>query len=129
MGGVGLTESLLTLNLGGGITATRGNSNRESIARGSADVLNGFFVGMGGCAMIAQTLINLSAGSRARLAGIVSALTILIIILFASPVIEKIPMAALVGVMFMVAMGTFEWISFRIINKMPKHDIFIGITV
>src|SRR5690606_27728249 len=77
MAGVGLTESLLTLNLVDEITATRGNSNRESIAQGSANVLNGFFFGMGGCAMIAQTLINLSAGSRARLAGIVSALTIL----------------------------------------------------
>lgn len=129
MAGVGLTESLLTLNLVDEITNTRGNSNRESIAQGSANVLNGFFNGMGGCAMIAQTLINLSAGSRARLAGIVSALAILSIILFASPVIELIPMAALVGVMFMVAIGTFEWISFRIINKMPKQDIFVGITV
>ncbi len=129
MAGVGLTESLLTLNLVDEITNTRGSSNRESIAQGSANVLNGFFNGMGGCAMIAQTLINLSAGSRARLSGIVSALAILGIILFASPVIELIPMAALVGVMFMVAIGTFEWISFRIINKMPKQDIFVGITV
>lgn len=129
MAGVGLTESLLTLNLVDEITATRGNSNRESMVQGSANVLNGFFFGMGGCAMIAQTLINLSAGSRARLSGIISAFTILVIILFASPVIEKIPMAALVGVMFMVAIGTFEWISFRIINKMPKQDIFVGITV
>jgi SulP family sulfate permease len=129
MAGVGLTESLLTLNLVDEITNTRGSSNRESIAQGSANVLNGFFNGMGGCAMIAQTLINLSAGSRARLAGIVSALAILSIILFASTVIELIPMAALVGVMFMVAISTFEWISFRIINKMPKQDIFVGITV
>lgn len=129
MAGVGLTESLLTLNLVDEITGNKGNSNKESLAQGGANILNGFFFGMGGCAMIAQTLINLSAGSRARLAGIVSALAILSIILFASPVIERIPMAALVGVMFMVAIGTFEWASFRIINKMPKQDIFVGILV
>ena len=84
---------------------------------------------MGGCPMIAQTLVNLSAGSRARLSGIIAAITILIIILFGAPIIGQLPMAALVGVMIMVAVGTFEWASFRIINKMPKHDIFIGILV
>jgi sulfate permease, SulP family len=129
MTGVGLTESLLTLNLVDEITATRGNGNRECVAQGSANLLNGFFFGMGGCAMIAQTLVNLSAGARARLAGIVAAITILIIILLGAPVIERVPMAALVGVMIMVAFGTFEWVSFRIINKMPKHDIFVGILV
>ena len=129
MAGVGLTESLLTLNLVDEITGTRGNGNRESIAQGSANVLNGFFFGMGGCAMIAQTLVNLSAGARARLAGIVAAITILLVILIGAPVIERVPMAALVGVMIMVAIGTFEWISFRIINKMPKHDVFVGILV
>jgi SulP family sulfate permease len=87
------------------------------------------FFGMGGCPMIAQTLVNLSAGSRARLSGIVAALAILVIILFGAPVIELLPIAALVGVMIMVAIGTFEWISFRIINKMPKHDIFVGVLV
>jgi SulP family sulfate permease len=91
---------------------------------GSANILNGFL--LGGCPMIAQTLVNLSAGSRARLSGIVAALAILVIILFGAPVIELLPIAALVGVMIMVAIGTFEWISFRIINKMPKHDIFVG---
>ncbi|MBA0884013.1 SulP family inorganic anion transporter [Flavobacterium undicola] len=126
---VGLTEGLLTLNLVDEITGTKGNGNRECVAQGSANILNGFFFGMGGCPMIAQTLVNLSAGSRARLSGIVAALTILCIVLFGAPIIEKLPMAALVGVMFMVAIGTFEWISFRIINKMPKHDIFVGITV
>ncbi|APA00083.1 SulP family inorganic anion transporter [Flavobacterium commune] len=126
---VGLTEGLLTLNLVDEITGTKGNGSRECVAQGSANILNGFFFGMGGCPMIAQTLVNLSAGSRARLSGIVAALTILCIVLFGAPVIEKLPMAALVGVMFMVAIGTFEWISFRIINKMPKHDIFVGITV
>lgn len=129
MAGVGLTEGLLTLNLVDEITATRGNGNREAIAQGSANILNGFFFGMGGCPMIAQTLVNLSAGARARLSGIIASLTILVIILFAAPVIERVPMAALTGVMIMVAAGTFEWISFRIINKMPKHDIFVGVLV
>ena len=129
MASVGLTEGILTLNLVDEITETRGNGNRECIAQGSANILNGFFFGMGGCPMIAQTLVNLSAGSRARLSGIIAALTILVIILFGAPIIELLPMAALVGVMIMVAIGTFEWASFRIINKMPKHDIFVGIVV
>jgi SulP family sulfate permease len=129
MASVGLTEGLLTLNLVDEITETKGNGNRECIAQGSANILNGFFFGMGGCPMIAQTLVNLSAGSRARLSGIVAALTILFIILFGAPIIEQLPMAALVGVMIMVAIGTFEWASFKIINKMPKHDIFVGILV
>lgn len=129
MAGVGLTEGLLTLNLVDEITATRGNGNRECIAQGSANILNGFFFGMGGCPMIAQTLVNLSAGARARLSGIIASLTILLIILFGAPIIEKVPMAALTGVMIMVAVGTFEWISFKIINKMPKQDVFVGILV
>jgi SulP family sulfate permease len=129
MAGVGLTEGLLTLNLVDEITATKGNGNRESIVQGSANILNGFFSGMGGCPMIAQTLVNLSAGARARLSGIIAALTILLIILFGAPVIEKVPMAALTGVMIMVAAGTFEWASFRIINKMPKQDIIVGVLV
>jgi SulP family sulfate permease len=126
---VGLTEGLLTLNLVDEITATPGNRNRECIAQGTANILNGFFYGMGGCPMIAQTLVNLSAGARARLSGVIASLTILLIILLGAPIIERVPMAALTGVMIMVAIGTFEWISFRIINKMPKHDIFVGVTV
>ena len=129
MAGVGLTEGLLTLNLVDEMTSTRGNGNREALAQGSANILNGFFFGMGGCPMIAQTLVNLSAGARARLSGIVASLTILAIILFAAPLIELVPMAALTGVMIMVAVGTFEWISFRIIDKMPKQDVFVGILV
>lgn len=129
MAGVGLTEGLLTLNLVDELTATKGNGNRECIAQGSANILNGFFFGMGGCPMIAQTLVNLSAGARARLSGIIAALTILLIILFGAPVIELVPMAALTGVMIMVAIGTFEWVSFRIINKMPKQDVFVGMLV
>ena len=126
---VGLTEGLLTLNLVDEMTGTRGNGNRECIAQGGSNIANGFFFGMGGCPMIAQTLVNLSAGSRARLSGIIAALTILLIILFGAPIIGRLPMAALVGVMIMVALGTFEWASFKIINKMPRHDIFIGILV
>lgn len=129
MGAVGLTEGLLTLNLVDEITGTRGNSNRECIAQGTANIANGFFSGMGGCPMIAQTFVNLNAGARARLSGIVAALTILCIILFGAPVIGKLPMAALTGVMIMVAIGTFEWASFKIIRKMPKSDIITGILV
>lgn len=126
---VGLTEGLLTLNLVDEMTGTKGNGNRECIAQGSSNIANGFFFGMGGCPMIAQTLVNLSAGSRARLSGIIAAITILLIILFGAPIIGRLPMAALVGVMIMVALGTFEWASFKIIRKMPKHDIFVGILV
>ena len=129
MAAVGLTEGLLTLNLVDEITGTRGNSNRECLAQGGANITNGFFFGMGGCPMIAQTLVNLSAGSRARLSGIIAAFTILAVILFGAPIIGLLPMAALVGIMAMVAIGTFEWASFRIINKMPRHDIFTGILV
>lgn len=129
MAGVGLIESLLTLSMVDEITNTKGKANREAMAQGSANIINGFFGGMGGCAMVAQTLVNLNAGSRARLSGIIAALAILIIILVGSPIIEKIPMAALVGVMIMVAIGTFEWVSIRIINKMPVSDIFVGMLV
>ncbi|MET4013769.1 SulP family sulfate permease [Mucilaginibacter sp. UYP25] len=129
MAAVGLTEGLLTLNLVDEMTATRGNGNRECIAQGSANILNGFFFGMGGCPMIAQTLVNLSAGSRARLSGVIASLTILMIILFGAPVIGQLPVAALTGVMVMVAFGTFEWISFIIFNKMPRQDVFVGILV
>ena len=129
MAGVGLIESLLTLNMVDEITNTKGSSNREATAQGIANITNGFFSGMGGCAMVAQTLVNVGAGARTRISAIIGALTILFIILIGGPVIEQIPMAALVGVMIMVAIGTFEWASFRIINKMPRHDILIGILV
>lgn len=129
MAAVGLTEGLLTLSLVDEITETKGNGNRECIAQGGSNILNGFFFGMGGCPMIAQTLVNLSAGSRARLSGIIASLTILVIILFGAPLIEKLPMAALVGVMIMVAVGTFEWVSLKIFNKVPKKDVFLVIIV
>jgi len=126
---VGLTEGLLTLNLVDEITGTKGNSKRECLAQGSANILNGYFFGMGGCPMIAQTLVNLPAGSRARLSGIVAVLTILLIILIGAPVIGKLPMAALAGVMIMVAIGTFEWASLRIFKRMPISDIFVMLVV
>lgn len=129
MAAVGLTEGLLTLNLVDEITGTKGNSNRECLAQGSANLANGFFFGMGGCPMIAQTLVNLSAGSRARLSGIVASLTILVIILVGAPVIELVPMAALTGVMIMVAIGTFEWASLKTFTKMPKSDVFVMVVV
>jgi len=129
MAAVGLTEGLLTLNLVDEITATKGNSNRECIAQGTANIANGFFFGMGGCPMIAQTLVNLSAGSRARLSGIVASLTILIIILVGAPVIEKLPLAALTGVMIMVAIGTFEWASLKTFKRMPKSDTIVMVIV
>ncbi|RMZ59069.1 SulP family inorganic anion transporter [Chryseobacterium nematophagum] len=129
MSGVGLIESLLTLSMVDEITNSKGNANKESVAQGVANIANGFFGGMGGCAMVAQTLVNINAGSRARLSGIIAAITILVIILVGAPFIERIPMAALVGVMMMVSIGTFQWVSIRIINKMPKSDIFVGIIV
>lgn len=129
MAGVGLIESLLTLNLVDEITGTRGHANQESTAQGIANIANGFLGGMGGCAMIAQTLVNIGAGARTRLSTLIGALTILGVILYAGPLIEQIPLAALVGVMMMVAIRTFEWTSFRIIDKMPRQDIFIGILV
>lgn len=129
MASVGLTEGLLTLNLVDEITGTKGNSNRECLAQGTANIANGFFTGMGGCPMIAQTLVNLNAGSRARLAGIISSLTILSIILFGAPVIELLPMAALTGVMIVVAASTFEWASLKVFGKMPKTDVIVMIIV
>src|SRR5690606_24485744 len=120
MAGVGLVESLLTLSMVDEITNTKGNSNREAMAEGTANMVNGFFGGMGGCAMVAQTLVNLDAGARTRIAAAVGALGILAVILVGGPVIEQIPMAALVGVMMMVSIGTFQWASLKVLNKMPK---------
>ncbi|GAB5557777.1 MAG: SulP family inorganic anion transporter [Schleiferiaceae bacterium] len=129
MAGVGLIESLLTLTLIDEITETRGNGNRESLAQGLANFANGFFSGMGGCAMIGQSLINVNAGGRSRISGIVAALGLLSIVLFVGDIIEMIPMAALVGLMFMVAIGTFEWASFKTIGKMPVADVLVIVLV
>jgi len=126
---IGLIESLMTLNLIDELTETRGNSNKECIAQGSANVVTGLFGGMGGCAMIGQSIINIKGGGRGRLSGIVAAVALLAFILFASNLIEQVPIAALVGVMFMVVIGTFAWSSFRIMNKIPLTDVFVLILV
>ena len=126
---IGLIESLLTVTVIDEMTSTRGRGNKECVAQGTANVVTGFFGGMGGCAMIGQSMINVSSGGRGRLSGIAAALFLLSFILFASPLIEQIPIAALVGVMFMVVIGTFEWSSFRILRKVPRHDAFVLILV
>ena len=126
---VGLIESLMTLNLVDEITQTRGSGNRECLAQGGANFLNGLFGGMGGCAKIGQSIINVNSGGRGRLSGITASISLLLFILFGSSVIEQIPIAALVGVMFMVVIGTFAWSSFRILRKIPKSDAFVLITV
>lgn len=126
---VGLVESLLTLNLVDEITETRGSGNKEAVAQGAANLVTGFFSGMGGCAMIGQSLINISNGARARLSGIVASIMLLVFVMFGSSLIEQVPIAALTGLMIMVSIGTFEWVSIRALNKMPKHDIFVMIVV
>jgi len=126
---IGLIESLLTLSLVDEITETRGRGNKECVAQGIANTVTGMFGGMGGCAMIGQSMINVNSGGRSRLSGITAALCLLAFILFASSLIEVIPLAALTGVMFIVVMGTFEWSSFRIMGKIPRSDAFVLILV
>lgn len=127
--GVGLIESLLTLNIIDEITQTRGRSNKEAMAQGVANMVSGVFSGMGGCAMIGQSLINISSGARARLSGIAASLLLLLFIMMGSAWIERLPMAALTGVMIMVAMGTFEWASLRTFKTMPKTDTAVMVLV
>lgn len=127
--GVGLIESLLTLNIVDEITETRGSGNKEAVAQGAANILSGVFSGMGGCAMIGQSLINISNGARARLSGIVASVMLLIFIMFGAGLIERLPMAALTGLMIMVSIGTFEWASLRTFRRMPKSDIFVMVLV
>ena len=129
LAGVGLIESLLTLTLIDELTETRGRGNKECVGQGIANTVNGFFGGMGGCAMIGQSMINIRSGGRGRLSGIVAALSLLAFILFASSLIEMIPVAALVGVMFIVVIATFEWASFNLLGKIPVADTFVGILV
>jgi SulP family sulfate permease len=126
---IGLIESLLTLNLVGDLTGQRGGASQECIAQGVANTATGFFGGMGGCAMIGQSMINVKSGGRTRIAGIAAALFLLAFILVGSSVIELIPLAALVGVMFMVVIGTFAWNSFKILRKVPLTDAFVIILV
>ncbi|GAA0879352.1 SulP family inorganic anion transporter [Algoriphagus jejuensis] len=127
--GVGLIESLLTLNIVDEITETRGRGNKEAVAQGTANILSGLFSGMGGCAMIGQSLINVSNGARARLSGIVASIMLLVFVMFGSGLIEMVPMAALTGLMIMVSIGTFEWASLKIFTKFPKSDIFVMVLV
>ncbi|MAZ72754.1 MAG: sodium-independent anion transporter [Flavobacteriaceae bacterium] len=126
---VGLIESLMTLNLIDEMTETRGSGNRECVAQGGANILNGLFGGMGGCAMIGQSIININSGGRGRLSGAIAAVALLCFVLFGAPLIEQIPIAALVGVMFMVVIGTFAWSSFRILHKIPITDAIVLIAV
>ena len=126
---VGLIESLLTLTIVDEMTETWGRGNKECVAQGVANVTTGFFGGMGGCAMIGQSIINVSSGGRTRISGIVAAVALLLFILFGSSLIEKVPMAALVGLMFMVAIGTFEWASLKVFRKVPRTDIIVMILV
>lgn len=126
---VGLIESLMTLSLIDDITRTRGSGNRECIGQGVANIVCGFFGGMGGCAMIGQSLININSGGRGRLSGIVAAVCLLLFILFLAPWIEMIPMAALVGVMFMVVIATFEWASLRMLRRIPGSDYLVMLIV
>jgi SulP family sulfate permease len=129
LAGVGLIESLLTLSLIDELTETRGRGNKECIGQGVGNAVNGLFGGMGGCAMIGQSMININSGGRGRLSGVTAALFLLAFILVGSSLIEMIPVAALVGVMFMVVLGTFEWASFRLLGKIPLADTFVGILV
>jgi sulfate permease, SulP family len=129
LAGVGLIESLLTMSLIDELTESRGRGNKECIGQGVANTVNGLFGGMGGCAMIGQSLININSGGRGRLSGIAAALFLLAFILFGAGLIEKIPVAALVGVMFIVVLGTFEWASFRLIGRIPLADTLVGILV
>ena len=126
---VGLIESLMTMNLVDELTETRGNGNRECVAQGAGNILSGLFGGTGGCGMIGQTVININAGGRGRLSGIMMALTLLTFILFTDKLIEQVPIAALVGVMFMMVIETFAWSSFRILKKIPKSDAFVLVIV
>lgn len=126
---VGLIESLMTLTMIDELTETRGRGNKECIGQGVANVLNGFFGGMGGCAMIGQSMINIRGGGRGRLSGVTAAVCLLALVLAGSSLVEMIPLAALVGVMFMVVIGTFEWSSFRLMNKIPASDVLVIVVV
>ena len=126
---VGLIESLMTLQLIDDMTETRGQGNRECFAQGGANFLSGLFGGMGGCAMIGQSLINIKSGGRGRTSGVVAALTLTALIMVGGPVISQIPIAALVGVMFMVVIGTFEWSSFNTIGKVPSSEVIVILVV
>jgi SulP family sulfate permease len=129
LAGVGLIESLMTMQLIDDITETRGRGNRECVGQGTANIVSGIFGGMGGCAMIGQSLINVNSGGRGRWSGITAAICLLVFVLFLAPLIERIPMAALVGVMFMVVIGTFEWATLHMWRRVPKADVLVMLLV
>ncbi|OYY51408.1 MAG: sodium-independent anion transporter, partial [Halothiobacillus sp. 28-55-5] len=129
LAGVGLIESLLSLQLVDDVTETRGQPNRECVAQGAGNIACGFLGGMGGCAMVGQTIINVESGGRGRLSGMAAGGFLLLFILFLAPWIELIPLATLIGIMFMVVIGTFEWGSLRLFGKVPRQDIFVGLLV
>ncbi|MBT4868046.1 MAG: SulP family inorganic anion transporter [Planctomycetaceae bacterium] len=129
LAGVGLIESLMTLTLIDEITETRGNGNRECIGQGAANIVCGLFGGMGGCAMIGQSLINVNSGGRGRLSGIVAAVGLMVMVVLLKPVISMVPIATLVGVMFMVVIGTFEWSTLHTWNKVPLSDVLVMVLV
>lgn len=129
LAGVGLIESLMTLTLIDEITETRGSGNRECVGQGAANIVCGLFGGMGGCAMIGQSLINVNSGGRGRLSGVVAAVGLMTLVVLLKPVISMVPMAALVGVMFMVVIGTFEWSTLHTWNKVPKSDVLVMVLV
>jgi SulP family sulfate permease len=126
---IGLTESLMTLTLIDEITETRGDNNKESIGQGIANTICGFFGAMGGCAMIGQSMINISNGGRGRISGISAAIFLILLIVFATGFIAIIPLAALVGLMFIVVVGTFAWPTFKLLPKIPRADAFVIIAV
>ncbi|SFV87274.1 Sulfate permease [hydrothermal vent metagenome] len=126
---VGLIESLLTLNLVDDLTETTGQPNKESVGQGAANLVTGLFGGMGGCAMVGQSIINVKSGGRGRLSGIVASVALLLFILYLSHYIEMIPVAVLIGVMMMVVIGTFEWCTIRLFGKIPVLDVITGISV
>lgn len=126
---VGLVETLMTLQLIDEITETRGRGNREAVALGAANIVTGFFKGMGGCALVGESLINISSGGRGRMSGVIAAAALLAFILFGSPLIDQIPIAALTGVMFVVVIATFEWSSFKTIGKVPLTDVLVIVVV
>lgn len=126
---VGLIETLMTLQLIDELTETRGKGNREALTLGAANIVTGFFRGMGGCALVGESLINIGSGGRGRMSGVFAALALLVFILFASPLIDRIPIAALTGVMFVVVIATFEWSTFKTIGKVPLSDVLVIVAV
>jgi SulP family sulfate permease len=126
---VGLIETLMTLQLIDELTESRGKGNRECLALGAANIVTGAFKGMGGCALVGESLINIGSGGRGRMSGVIASLALLAFILVGSPLIDRIPIAALTGVMFVVVIATFEWTSFKMLGKVPFSDVLVMVAV